>query len=188
MMRLRLRHESGFRYTGPVYTSYNEARLLPGDHGGQTVLSSRLAIRPRASQYSYIDYFNTPVTQFEVLSTHTELVVEATALIENDRGEPTATESATWADLPRLAQATTRLIECGLQTRRTKPPAEVQALAAEIAHDTDDPHVAAEAICHAIRGQVEYVKGATGVKSTAAESWAGRRGVCQDITHIALGA
>ncbi|MDR1513304.1 MAG: transglutaminase family protein, partial [Propionibacteriaceae bacterium] len=40
----------------------------------------------------------------------------------------------------------------------------------------------------AIRGQVEYVKGATGVKSTAAESWAGRRGVCQDITHIALGA
>ena len=30
--------------------------------------------------------------------------------------------------------------------------------------------------------------GVTGVHSTAAEAWAVRKGVCQDITHIALGA
>jgi len=188
MMRLRLRHESGFRYDGDIHTSYNEARLLPGDHAGQTVLSSRLAIRPRASQYTYVDYFNTPVTHFEILTSHRELIVEATALVENDRGEPRPAEVIAWESLPELSDTTTKLIEYGQQTRRTKPPEEVVTLAAGLARDTADPASAAEAICDAIRDQVEYVKGVTGVNSTAAEAWAERRGVCQDITHIALGA
>jgi transglutaminase-like putative cysteine protease len=188
MIRLKLRHESGFRYSSYIHTSYNEARLLPGDHAGQTVLSSRLAIRPRASQYTYIDYFNTPVTHFEVLTSHNELIVEATALVENDRGAPRVIEAVPWSALPALAATTTKLIEYGQQTRRTKPPDEVAALAAEIVRASADPGAAATAICDAIRDQVEYVKGVTGVNSTAAEAWAQRRGVCQDLTHLALGA
>jgi transglutaminase-like putative cysteine protease len=32
------------------------------------------------------------------------------------------------------------------------------------------------------------MQGVTGVHTTAAEAWSGRRGVCQDIAHLALGA
>ena len=35
---------------------------------------------------------------------------------------------------------------------------------------------------------MEYVPGVTGVHTTAAEAWDERKGVCQDITHLALGA
>jgi len=35
---------------------------------------------------------------------------------------------------------------------------------------------------------MEYMPGITGVHSTGAEAWVERKGVCQDITHITLGA
>ena len=35
---------------------------------------------------------------------------------------------------------------------------------------------------------VEYMHGITGVHSTAHEAWEARKGVCQDIAHITLGA
>jgi transglutaminase-like putative cysteine protease len=40
----------------------------------------------------------------------------------------------------------------------------------------------------AIGNAVEYMHGITGVHSTAAEAWDARKGVCQDIAHITLGA
>ena len=53
---------------------------------------------------------------------------------------------------------------------------------------TSDPCEAALEISRALGGAVEYMQGVTGVHSTAAEAWAERKGVCQDITHLALGA
>ena len=35
---------------------------------------------------------------------------------------------------------------------------------------------------------MEYVSGVTAVSSTAAEAWESRKGVCQDIAHVAVGA
>ena len=50
------------------------------------------------------------------------------------------------------------------------------------------PSEAALAVCNAVRDAVEYVPGATGVHTRAAEAWEQRSGVCQDIAHIAIGA
>jgi transglutaminase-like putative cysteine protease len=74
------------------------------------------------------------------------------------------------------------------QTRRTEPPVEVAELAKRILATTNNPCDAALEICMAIGNAVEYMQGVTGVHTTAAEAWAGRRGVCQDIAHLALGA
>jgi transglutaminase-like putative cysteine protease len=185
MMRLGLRHVAGFHYGGRVNASYNEARLLPVDSDGQQVLSSKLTIRPRASQFSYTDYFGTQVTVFEVLTPHTELTVEATCLAEVDRAAPVVS-ALPWDQIAAKAGAATRLVEYSRQTGRTDPVAEVRELARS--HQGDDPHESAMAICQAIRERMEYVQGVTGVNSTAAEAWAAGKGVCQDITHIALGA
>ena len=57
-----------------------------------------------------------------------------------------------------------------------------------IADRHGNPSEAAHAIATAIGDAVEYMPGVTGVHSTGAEAWEARKGVCQDITHIALGA
>jgi len=64
----------------------------------------------------------------------------------------------------------------------------LQDLAREIANSTTDTCAAALEISKAIGNAVEYMQGVTGVHSTAQEAWAGRKGVCQDIAHLALGA
>jgi transglutaminase-like putative cysteine protease len=64
----------------------------------------------------------------------------------------------------------------------------VIALAAEIAGRSSSPCDAALEICTAIGDSVQYMQGFTGVTSTAKEAWEQRKGVCQDITHLALGA
>ena len=51
-----------------------------------------------------------------------------------------------------------------------------------------DPHAAAEAICRAVRDELDYVPGVTAVHTPASEAWAARTGVCQDTAHLHPGA
>ena len=187
MNRLRIKHSTGFRYEGEVTASYNEARMLPASSDGQLVLFSNLDILPISSQHSYVDYWGTRVASFEILTPHKELALTATSLIEvRHREHPEHTIS--WDELAGLVEATTETVEQLKQTRRTEPPTEVAELAREIRDRTTNPCDAALEINRAIGNAVEYMQGVTGVHTTAAEAWAGRRGVCQDIAHLALGA
>ncbi len=187
MNRLRIKHMTGFHYGGDVTASYNEARMLPASADGQLVLYSNLEILPISSHHSYVDYWGSRVSSFEILTPHKELSLTATSLVEV---RPRAHEPHTvgWEALADLVETATEFIEHSTQTRRTQPPADVVALATAIADRHENPCDAALEICTAIGDAMEYMHGVTGVHSTAAESWAVRKGVCQDITHIALGA
>lgn len=187
MNRLRIRHITGFHYGGDVTASYNEARMLPVSAEGQLVLFSNLEILPMSSHHSYVDYWGSRVSSFEILTPHQELSLTATSLVEV-RPRSHQETSVDWTALAIAAEGTTDTVEQLKQTRRTAPPADVIDLAREIAASTDDVCAAALAICRAIGEAVEYMQGVTGVHSTAAEAWAVRKGVCQDITHLALGA
>ncbi len=187
MKRLRITHRTGFSYAGEVTASYNEARMLPVSADGQFVLHSQLDISPVSSKHTYVDYWGTRVSSFEILTPHRELVLTATSLVEVRDREHSVTTTG-WDDLPTLAAARVEYIEQLSQTRLTAPPAEVSELAARIAAESVGPCAAAEAICRAVGESMEYMQGVTGVHSTAAEAWTERKGVCQDITHVALGA
>jgi transglutaminase-like putative cysteine protease len=187
MNRLRIKHMTGFHYGGDVTASYNEARMLPVSANDQLVLYSHVEILPISSQHNYVDYWGSRVSSFEILTPHKELTLTATSLVEV-RTRLHADTSLGWDELARLAETATEYIEQTNQTRRTAPPEEVAALAAEIAARSETPCDAALEICTAIGDAVEYMQGVTGVTSTAAEAWAVRKGVCQDITHLAIGA
>lgn len=187
MNRLRIKHMTGFHYGGDVTASYNEARMLPVSSEGQLVLFSNLEILPISSHHSYVDYWGSRVSSFEILTPHKELALTATSLIEV-RPRAHGETSLDWNELAVAVERTTDTVEQLKQTRRTAPPEDVVALAREIAATTDDTCAAALAICKAIGEAVEYMQGVTGVHSTAAEAWAQRKGVCQDIAHLALGA
>lgn len=187
MKRLRIEHETGFSYGGDVSASYNEARMLPGTTDSQFVLSSALDIEPSSSVNSYVDYFGTRVSAFDVLSPHRELRITARSLVEV-RPRPIEHSGITWERLAVEASRSIDTVEQLTQTRRTKPHPEVVEVARSIAGRHDQPGPAAHDICVAIGEAVEYMHGVTGVHSTAFEAWEARKGVCQDMAHIALGA
>ena len=187
MNRLRIKHSTGFHYGGDVTASYNEARMLPVSSEGQLVLHSNLEISPISSQHSYVDYWGSRVSSFEILTPHSELSLTATSLVEV---RPRAHDDTclSWTELAAVAETATQYVEQLGQTRRTAPPDELLELARQIVRESKDACEAALRICGAVRDAVEYMQGVTGVHSTAADAWAVGKGVCQDITHLAIGA
>ena len=187
MNRLRIKHVTGFNYGGEVTASYNEARMLPTSGDGQLVLSSKLEILPISAHHTYVDYWGSRVSSFEILTPHKELALTATSLVEV-RPRDHTDHIVTWADLSTAAERATEYVEQRKQTKLTAPPKEVIALARKIAVTAQNPCDAAFEISRSIGESVEYMQGVTGVHTTATEAWEHRRGVCQDIAHLAIGA
>ncbi|UOE43679.1 transglutaminase family protein [Agromyces larvae] len=188
MSRLRVVHRTGFGYAEPATASYNEARMLPNSGGEQFVLQAGLDIRPGATQHAYLDYWGTRVSTFEVLTPHRELSVTATSLVEVQPTPHRRAPELHWEALERARRSTVALVEFSSQTAATTPPDELAALAATIAAEGLPVAETALEVCRAVGEAVEYVTGATGVHSTASEAWAERKGVCQDMAHLAVGA
>ncbi|MBV0893854.1 transglutaminase family protein [Microbacterium sp. NC79] len=187
MKRLRIEHTTGFRYPTDATASYNEARMMPMTTDSQFVLTSSLDIQPNTSVNQYVDYFGTRVASFDVLSGHSELNITARSLVEV-RERPLEHPDLTWDDLAADAERSVDTVEKLVQTHRTQPHADVRALARSIADTHDNPSEAALAICVAVGDAVQYMSGVTGVQTTAAEAWEARKGVCQDMAHISIGA
>ncbi len=187
MMRLRIEHTTGFAYQGDVGASYNEARMLPISTDSQFVLSSQLDIEPSTSVNYYLDYFGTRVAAFDVLAGHRALEITARSLVEV-RPRPLEFPELSWERLAAESARAIATVEMLGQSARTAPHPEVVELARSIAAQHDEPARAALAISAAIGEAMEYMHGITGVHSTGAEAWGERKGVCQDITHITLGA
>lgn len=187
MSRLRITHTTGFTYRGDVVASYNEARMLPASSDGQLVLSSNLDIRPVTSVHTYTDYWGTRVASFDVLAAHQELSLTATSLVEI-RPKAHPDHPSGWEQLAAQVKTLTEYVEQSKQTTRTAPPEDLVALARSLADAAEGPCEAALSIAEAIGRAMTYRQGVTGVHSTATESWTAREGVCQDITHIVLGA
>jgi transglutaminase-like putative cysteine protease len=191
-MRMSINHKTGFRYQSPVASSYNEARMVPVTTDTQTVWSSRVTIDPVPWSFSYTDYWGTLVTTFELHEPHNRLTVHAQSVVETrvdddpwDRTGQAAPHDLGW-DALEDRTVIDSMAEFLAVTGRTRPPEELAALAA--ATRSHPPRVAAVEVCRIIKERVRYETGSTTVTSTAAEVWAGGTGVCQDYSHLALGA
>lgn len=192
-MRLNIEHVTGFSYASAVASSYNEARMTPVTNQNQTVWSNRLTISPTAWAYTYLDYWGTTVTAFELHDRHSELTVTSQGVVETYadphpwEAERTVAETdLDWSAI-RSDHVTDAMIELLGGSRQTVPDPELAELATDIATQ-QPPRLAALDVCQLIGDRVAFQSGATGVTSTASEAWAGGQGVCQDFSHIAIGA
>jgi transglutaminase-like putative cysteine protease len=187
MSRLRVKHTTSFTYEAEVQASYNETRMRPDMSDRQFLLSSQLVITPLSSQHQFTDYWGTRVTSIEILTPHQELSIVAESLVEiNSR--PPVTGSLEWGELKVAPQASAELTELLTMTPLTKPPKDVVKGAHKIAAASETPDQAAREICEWINDEMSYVPGVTQVHSSAAEAWKDKQGVCQDISHITVGA
>lgn len=184
-MQLKVVHTTGFTYEGGAATSFNEARLTPQTSTGQIVVHTRIDIDPTPWTWSYRDYWGTHVTAFEVLDPHDSLTVTATATVHTE-DRPVVAGQLSWEEIGQddVVDQFTELLQAGPLVR---PPDDLAERFAAIRADSPDPDTAARAICTLIHDEVAYVVGSTDVKSHAADSWAARAGVCQDMAHLAIG-
>jgi transglutaminase-like putative cysteine protease len=191
-VRLSVDHQTGFRYATPVASSYNEARMIPASTEHQTVWTSRINIEPNPWSFAYLDYWGTQVTTFELHEPHTRLTVHAQSVVETrgdqrpwDANRQPAKNDLGWPALHDRGVIDS-MAEFLTVNNRTAPPAELQALAAETTGQP--PRLAALDVCQLIADHLRYERGSTTVTSGAADVWAGGKGVCQDFSHLTLGA
>ncbi|MDE2408767.1 MAG: transglutaminase family protein [Actinomycetales bacterium] len=187
MSRYLVKHKTGFRYSEPVVASYNEVRMLPVRDNSQVVFSSQLEINPKPASHEYSDYFGTRVVMFEILEEHSELEIVSTNLVEL-RAVPQADRSLGWAQLAAAIERSLELKDAATQGTRTQIPADLTKAAKRLAEAAASPAEAATAICRFIYSSMKYQFGVTGVQSNASEAWQKKIGVCQDFTHLAIGA
>ncbi len=185
MSVLEIRHQTWFRYSDEIPTSYNEARLFPAHLPRQRVLAAELDIAPVTWQASYIDYWDTRVTAFEVLRPHRSLTLNATSRVEV-MPEYQPWQAPDWAEL-RGPEITDRLSEYLVNSPTTQPDEELAAYALEAA-GRHGPGETARVICSYLHDVIDYVPGATSVHTPAGHAWQERSGVCQDFAHLAIGA
>lgn len=185
MSRLHIVHRTSFTYERTVTASYNEARMRPANLPGQTVLESRVDATPCTYTAEYRDYWGSTVTAIEILAAHEELSVVAESRVELSPAMK-AGSGATWETL-RAPDLRDRMSEYLATTATTQADAELRDLAHDVAAGLQ-PEAAGAAICRAVRAEMEYVPGVTGVHTRAAEAWSARKGVCQDLAHLAAGA
>lgn len=184
-MQLKVVHTTGFSYEGGAAASYNEARLTPQTLAGQIVVHTRLDVHPAPWTWSYRDYWGTQVTAFEVLDPHESLTVSATATVHTEGLSSTAPRLS-WEEL-RAGKVADRFTEYLEVSDRVAPPPDLAEMYGEIAAHCADPYRAARSICSLIHDEIDYVIGSTNVAGHAADSWAARAGVCQDMAHLAIG-
>lgn len=184
-VRLRVVHRTGYTYPGGAHTSYNEARMTPASTPEQEVLHTRLDISPTPWTYSYVDYWGTKVTAFEVHDRHERLQLSANSTVDVHR-LPRTGEGVDWQDL-RTREVVGSLGELLELTELTDPGPQLMAYAEELAAQSQRPGDFVAAALALIRDEMTYEPGTTGVHTRGAEAWAQRRGVCQDIVHLALG-
>ncbi|MFV0427197.1 MAG: transglutaminase domain-containing protein [Beutenbergiaceae bacterium] len=184
MSRLHIVHRTTFDYDRSVSASYNEARMRPADLAHQSVLYSRITASPATHQASYVDYWGTTVTGFEVLTSHEGLTVVAQSRV--DVGIASPGELVGW-EVVGDERTADQMCEFLVPTPVTEPSADLTELARDHVGERS-PAEAAATILNAVRDQVEYVPGATGVHTRAMEAWQERKGVCQDIAHLGAAA
>lgn len=184
-----IRHITRFRYSAPVRETVMEIRMQPRSEGPQALRSFQIVTNPRAQLYAYTDHFGNAVYHFNVLREHSELRIEAQAVIEIGRITPLppSLDMLEWQrynpynltddhfDLlePSKFALPSPLLADFLRAKNLEKPA-------------GDPLTALIALNGTIFDAFDYESGITQVHSPIDHALSEGRGVCQDFAHIMI--
>jgi transglutaminase-like putative cysteine protease len=158
--------------------------MTPQTEPRQTTLDARVDVWPPARTQRYWDYWGTQVFAFDLQVPHSTLTVTATATVDTRPADP-PDETVTWADLDTGA-VRDRWCEYLLPTGLTTIDEGLTAVGADLRGNAG-PADAATAVWEFLDANLTYQPGSTGVSTSAMQAWEQRSGVCQDISHLAIG-
>ncbi len=168
--RLRIVHHTAYQYSEPVEVSFNEVRMTPLDSGGQRLLGHELSVYPGATIQTYTDYWGAFVEAFDVHTEHRVLEITATSTVDTPP-MPTEIGGGTWSDV-HAASVRDRFgeyLSFSDYVDHADADERRKALVGQL-RDLPRPRDAALEAMRAIRAQMTYTPGVTGVYTTAAEA------------------
>ena len=189
MNRYHLVHVTEFHYDGSVSESYNEVRLRPVDDERQSCLSFRLTTSPGSRITAHRDAFGNWVHLFNILREHRHLRVEAESVVLAHEPFPDGAASMSLSEFERQEKdLRDQYFDFVAPTVYVPHLPELRGLV-EAAEQGSGGSVAgfARAASDLIKERFRYVKGATQVHSSIADSLATGAGVCQDFAQLVLG-
>ena len=172
-MRLKITHRTEYLYERFVHHSIQELRLTPQDTNNQ--LLDHWKITAPSKMTESIDAFGNVCHVFVLDNNYSGMLIEA-------RGEVFTKDQYVFSD-PKDAVSPLCLLQ---QTTLTEP-------SAEMIHNFStykDKDLTPEDMLKIgiqIQNIISYEQGATNTKTTAADAWELKKGVCQDQAHVMLG-
>jgi transglutaminase-like putative cysteine protease len=126
-----------------------------------------------------VDYWGTHVVAFNVDRRHDVLSITGNALVDTQTSDKP--DDCAWDDIGDAALTMADHLQHRLYTQ---PSSELTAIAAELRRAK--PLDTARAVFEYAHGALSYVRGVTGVHTSANEAYADGAGVCQDFAHLGL--
>jgi transglutaminase-like putative cysteine protease len=196
-MRYRIRHRTTYRYTSPVFESFNQVRLQPLVCATQSVLDFDLRIEPPATVIAFRDYYGNGVHDFAVSYLPEQLAIEASCDVVTsaaaDEPLPPAVHAEPDSSPPLRALAEDPVFEDDFAeflgpSAYIVLGAESKAIAEEIRSAEGEPSALRflDAATRELGRRLDYRVGTTTVYSSVAEVLAGGSGVCQDFAHVLI--
>jgi transglutaminase-like putative cysteine protease len=178
-MRIRVRHLTVYRYDPPAAGVIQTLHLTPRNHDGQYVLRWRVELSVDARLNEHEDAFGNITHDFSADGPFSELgtLVEGEVEIQDTHG---VVRGAVERFPPSLFLRETPL---------TAPDPAIAAFAREAAGAASGETLERlHALLERINSDIVFDNHPTHVATTAAEAFALKRGVCQDLTHIFIAA
>ncbi len=174
-MRIRISHDTVYHYANPPAGVIQTLRMTPRNHDGQYVGAWRIDISADCRVDAQEDSFGNLTHTFTVEGPVSELNVHVEGEVDTDD-----THGVVRGAIERFPPALFLR-----ETPLTAPDAAIRdfAAAAKAAAQNDTLSVL-HALLAAVHAEITFDADPTQAATTAQESFAIKRGVCQDLTHI----
>ncbi len=178
-MRIRISHATTYSYEGTPSVVTQVLRLTPRDHDGQHVVAWRVDLSNDCLLHQHEDSFGNIIHSFTAEGPFSELTVAVEGSVDTqDMGG--LVRNAVERFPPQLFLRETPL---------TQPDAAIVEFAQSIRADTGGDTLALlHAMMKGLNREIAFDTDPTHAATTAAEAFALRRGVCQDLTHVFVAA
>ena len=191
-MKLQIRHQTRYEYTGNVSHSVNQLCLVPRSTATQQSLNNSIEIEPApAKVYYWQDSFGNTQAHYSIEESHDHCVIESLSLVETDSME---SQSVTETSLSTLCgelaadKSTDGLLasKCLLPSQHVHRINGAASLIDELAQQSQSVTEFASLIMSWIYQEFHYDPAFSTVVTTGQKVWDAKRGVCQDFAHVAL--
>ncbi len=180
-------HRTTFHYGAPVTHSLNTLHLEPRTFPYQKTLASLIRVLPATRLRRFTDLFENPTHHFELPEPHVRLEIESRIRVHNLPLTILPASRAAGRDELADPAVHERIWPYLQESNRVRQSPEVWRQALDITHGLTAVYEQAAALMEWIHREFRYEPGATGVKAHLEESFALKRGVCQDFTHVMVG-
>ena len=173
-MRIRIRHETTYRYAEPPRTAVQHLRLSPRNHDGQHVVDWRIDVDRDCRLVQSEDAFGNTLHRFSVDGP----IESISTVVEGE---------VTTFDMTGVVSGAVERFPPILYMRET-PLTTPSAAICDFARETTSKESGTLAKLHALLGAIHesltFDAAATHSATTAAECFEHRKGVCQDFSHL----